>query len=628
MPDPLRLLLVEDSEDDALLLVEALRTGGFDPHYRRVETEPVFRAALAEESWDLLIADYVLPRFSGIAAIRISREAGYDMPVIMVSGKVGEDTAVEAMRAGAQDYLLKGNLSRLVPAIRRELRDAQVRRERRQAESALEHALNLAQQYLDIAGVMMLALDQEGRVTMINRKGLETLGCSANGVIGITWIEHFVPAPMREEVQGTFDQLMSDQLTPVEYTENPVVNCAGEERLLAFHNALLRNEQGAIIGTLSSGEDITERKRYEGERERLLEEVQRRAAELDATLDAMADGLVIYNPQEQIVRMNQTAREVLGYAPGEIAKPWTERIAQVRLERPDGQPFRLEETTAWRALHGEMVHNQLMVITRADGKTFWVSASGAPIRLPDGRVVGAITTFSDVTSLHNLQEQQKLLLQTVSHDLRAPLSVIKGYAQLLDASIEQAGVDGEIRQGLAAIDRGVNRLDVMIQDLVDVTRWEGGQLELKRQTVALPGFLDDLLQRIGFALETTRVQVEMPPDLPSISADIARLERIFTNLLSNALKYSEPDTTVLVRARRADGEVEIAVIDRGRGIGSDDLPHLFERFFRAKSERKAEGIGLGLYITRVLVEAHGGRVWVESEEGKGSTFSFTLPVAE
>ena len=129
-------------------------------------------------------------------------------------------------------------------------------------------------------------------------------------------------------------------------------------------------------------------------------------------------------------------------------------------------------------------------------------------------------------------------------------------------------------------------------------------------------------------LETTRVQVEIPPDLPPVSTDAARLERIFTNLLSNSLKYSEPATPVLMRARRQDDIVEFSVTDQGQGIYSDDLPHLFERFYRAKSDRKAEGIGLGLYISRVLVEAHGGHIWVESEVGKGSTFTFSLPIVK
>ena len=129
-------------------------------------------------------------------------------------------------------------------------------------------------------------------------------------------------------------------------------------------------------------------------------------------------------------------------------------------------------------------------------------------------------------------------------------------------------------------------------------------------------------------METSRIQEEIPADLPPVCADYARLERILINLLSNALKYSDPGTPVRLRAWQQDGQVVVAVSDQGRGIAPEEIPHLFERFYRTAGARKAEGIGLGLYITRILVEAHGGRIWVESEVGKGSTFSFSLPITE
>lgn len=153
-------------------------------------------------------------------------------------------------------------------------------------------------------------------------------------------------------------------------------------------------------------------------------------------------------------------------------------------------------------------------------------------------------------------------------------------------------------------------------------------MQLNRQPVSLAAYLPDLLHRSTPVMPVDRVRLDVPSDLPSVFADANRLERIMTNLLSNALKYADPDTTVQVRAHRHDGEVVVEITDQGQGITPDDLPHLFKRFYRAKGARKAEGLGLGLYITKKLVEAHGGRIWVESEVGQGSTFSFTLPIAE
>ena len=198
---------------------------------------------------------------------------------------------------------------------------------------------------------------------------------------------------------------------------------------------------------------------------------------------------------------------------------------------------------------------------------------------------------------------------------------------MIESELKERRLNGMMQQSMSAIDRGVSRMDLMIQDLVDVTRFEGGQLELKRAVVDLPRYADDLLQRISLTMETARIRVEMPDDLPPVLADYARLERILVNLISNALKYSTPGTPVRLRAWQEKNEIVIALTDKGQGISAEDLPHLFERFYRSKEARSAEGIGLGLYITGVLVEAHGGRIWVDSEVGKGSTFYFTLPIA-
>ncbi|MHB9131247.1 MAG: PAS domain S-box protein [Armatimonadota bacterium] len=375
------------------------------------------------------------------------------------------------------------------------------------------------------------------------------------------------------------------------------------------------------FGTIST--DITERKQAEQERERLL-------AELDASLNSIADGVVIFAPDGTVVRINPTGERLTGFSEGMTATPPEAGLTIPGMETPEGQPVPLESMPPIRALRGETLRGELLIFRPPlVPHPVWVSVSAAPLQLADGTQRGAVVVITDITALHDLQEQQRGLLQTVSHDLRSPLSVIKGYTGVVASSLASLGVNGVIQQSLSAIERGIHRMDVMIQDLVDITRWEGGQLELKREAVDLSHYLDDFLQQVSMALETARIQLELQADLPSVCADYARLERILVNLLSNALKYSDPDTPVRLGAWRQDSAVVIAVSDQGRGIAPEDLPYLFERFYRArKTERKAEGMGLGLYITRVLVEAHGGQVWVESESGKGSTFYFTLPIVE
>jgi len=170
-------------------------------------------------------------------------------------------------------------------------------------------------------------------------------------------------------------------------------------------------------------------------------------------------------------------------------------------------------------------------------------------------------------------------------------------------------------------------MNFMIDDLVDAARLEGGQLKLNPQPLDPADFLPGFLHRNAVALDTARIQLAVEPGTPSLLADPDRLERMLINLLTNALKYSPAGEPVrLSAAPHAEG-VCLAVADQGQGIPAEELPDLFSRFFRVKSERKGQGIGLGLYITKLLVEAHGGRIWADSRPGHGSTFSFVLPAS-
>ena len=369
-------------------------------------------------------------------------------------------------------------------------------------------------------------------------------------------------------------------------------------------------------------------------------DLQQHAARLDAVIDSTPDGLVIVDPTAHVTLMNRAAEALLGFSVhqqpfeallGSSVRPQPVPLAQglawLHAAMPDGKEFQVEETPPARALRGEVVENVRMVLHRPDGRVLWVLVSAAPIRMPDGTLLGAVAAFRDVTAQHELEEQREDILRAISHDLRNPLSAILGQAEILKRRLGRAGLAQE-QASAEAIATSAQRMNAMIQDLVDAARLESGQLRLNLQPVELGPFIADLLRRLAAVMEVGRVRMEVPEGLPPALADPARLERVVTNLLSNALKYSWPGSEVTVSVRQRDSELITSVSDRGPGIAPEDLPKLFQRYARlGAGAARAGGLGLGLYITRKLVEAHGGRIWAESQPGVGSTFSFTLPAA-
>ncbi|TAK29540.1 MAG: response regulator [Chloroflexota bacterium] len=503
----LRVLIVEDSEDDARLLVKFLTKQAIDVAAQRVDTAEAMQAALEEGPWDVILSDHNMPEFSAFDALDILKNSGLDVPFIIVSGLIGEEVAVEAMKAGAHDYIMKGKLARLVPAIERELRDANVRRERRQADEALRIA----------------------------------------------------------------------------YAE-------------------------------------------------LEKRVKERTAELEAVLASIVDGLVLYGKSGEILRMNATAERILGHAESEIHMAFVERAQSKMIETPDGKPFPPDELPTARALRGETVQGIVLVYRKAPNVAYWLSSSAGPVRGTDGTLMGAVATFVDITPLHESEQQRERLLERqqeyislISHDLRTPLTVIQGQAQLLLRKLQQEDPNGSKQRSAESVLTSAKRMNAMIQDLVDAARLEGRQLRVEPQPLDLVSFVHDLTERLAVTLPVERIRIEAHGNLPQVMADPNKLERILVNLLSNALKYSAPHSPVTVRVTSGTNAVVTAVVDEGAGISPQELPRLFERYYRVQADRPGkEGLGLGLYITRGLVEAHGGHIWVESEVGKGSTFYFTL----
>jgi len=256
MSIPLRVLIVEDSEDDVTLLVRELQRAGYEPVFKRVETAKVMSAELKQQKWDIIISDYVIPKFSGLEALSILKNSGLDLPFIIISGKIGEETAVKAMKTGAHDYFMKDNLTRLGPAIQRELKEAVVRRERKLAEEALRNQAQIIDQIHD----SVVSTDLDGHVTSWNKGAERLFGYSAKEALG-KHISFVYPEDQHEFLQlKVIKPLKKKGQHEVEVRMR---RKSGEDFYAHLSVSLLRDRSGSVAGMIGYSMDITERKRAE-----------------------------------------------------------------------------------------------------------------------------------------------------------------------------------------------------------------------------------------------------------------------------------------------------------------------------------------------------------------------------
>jgi PAS domain S-box-containing protein len=267
---PLRALIVEDSEDDALLVLHELRRGGYNPSFERIETAETMAAALKKGDWDLVIADYVLPNFSGLDALRILQETGYDLPFIIVSGTIGEETAVEAMKAGAHDYIIKNNLKRLIPAVERELKEAKMRRERGDVEQRLRRSENLYRTIFETTGNATVIIEEDTTVSLMNREAERLTGYSKSEVEGkMSWCKILVIDDLDRVKEYHRLRRINPDAVPDSY-ETAFTDKQGKLRNVIVTAAMIPGTTKSVASLL----DITERKRTEGELKKRIKELE------------------------------------------------------------------------------------------------------------------------------------------------------------------------------------------------------------------------------------------------------------------------------------------------------------------------------------------------------------------
>jgi len=338
----------------------------------------------------------------------------------------------------------------------------------------------------------------------------------------------------------------------------------------------------------------------------LVETISEDRARLATILSNMADGVIMTDTEGNISLANQTAARLFNIKDAEN-KPLIEAV----------RDHEIDELLKLCLKTGGMQSVQY----ESGNSRRYLRAIAVPIAHS-----GVLLLFQDLTSLRNLQTTRRELIGNISHEFRTPLAGIKAMAETLrDGAVDDKKA---ARDFLTRIDSEVDRLTQLVAELTELSRIETGKAELKLEPLNLNNLVEEVTAQLSPQAERRKLTVvkKLAADLSSVPADKARVRQVMLNLLHNAIKFTEPGGKITVTTRKQGDSVTVDIADTGRGIATGDLPHVFERFYKVDKARTGEGTGMGLAIAKHIIEAHGGDIRVESEEGKGSTFSFSLPV--
>jgi signal transduction histidine kinase len=355
----------------------------------------------------------------------------------------------------------------------------------------------------------------------------------------------------------------------------------------------------------------------------LYSQIREEKQRLDALLDSAADGILILNPDHTISRCNPAMVRMLGMSFEEVYGATHEAI--IRLAKPISGPTLEEaEIGGWPLTPNATLYVE-GELQRKERSPLSVGITYSALKSPDGHLLNIIATVRDITHFREAEEIKSTFISVISHELKTPVALIKGYVSTLRR--EDAIWDREIvEDSLEVIEEESDRLTELIENLLDASRLQAGALKIHLSEVDLEALTVQTAGRFRTQTERHTIKLDFPSNFPVILGDENRLEQVLSNLISNAIKYSTEGGEILITGQVRPQQVIVCVSDQGPGIAPGDIPHVFDRFYRSTdASRTTKGAGLGLYLARAVVEAHGGRIWIDPRPGSGARICLSLP---
>jgi PAS domain S-box-containing protein len=493
-------------------------------------------------------------------------------------------------------------LSSIIDISKRKLAEEDLRREREKA-----------QKYLDVAEVMLVAITEDEEITMINKNGCRLLRCNENEIIGKNWFDNFIPVSARENTRRVFRELLRGELGPLEFHENKIVNKAGEEKLIAWHNSLLRDDEGRIIGTLSSGVDITEQKKSE----QILRESEER---LKAIMDNTPDEVLVYDERGEITILNKAARRLFSDKEGNEPKTVWEII-------PPENRNKFDEILKTVKQGNNLVDYEMEKVL-STGERIAVSVALSYMKSDDGMFFETIRDARERVEMRNkiieLEKTQFVgkMAEGVAHHMGTPLASMLLRVQMLKEDVSGLKKYRSVMEKLESIERQIFYGQKIMQRLLKFA----SKPENEKRPEKISSIIEEAFEIVKPLCKKTGIKLDLSIEDDSwLLADVDLMELVFSDMLMNSIDAMPEGGKISLKVTNdfRDNFINIMITDTGGGIPKDILPLIFEPFFSTKPSGK--GTGLGLSVAKRIIHDHGGEISIESTEAKGTSVHIRIP---